>query len=559
MNISRIDRGRALVAVMLGLCATAGPLLHDYLSPSPIFLIDWNTNPIATVVGSCIPGVLLSPLIYWWLGRSTIFRKATEDAGTWLKTNYPDFRLSGTALTVSISLLVGVYLLGVFALFRTLNLPTSNSPVTKAADVTNDPGSASSTDKASGLVRYDPAFFESEPVYLITDQQIRAIKVRMTLKQVQDIMSLDINKKKQSNAMRAEGVLVSKRLSSITNEEAAVYEWKSADADRFAYFGSNLQGVRITFTNGKVTDIEPERESSMTWKPRRCTIGLICPHADILEASIRKDYDTQLKLLHPLIAKGDAHAQYILGTLYDDGTGVRQDYKEAARLYGLAARQGDARAQVNLGTMHANGQGVAQDAKEAARLFRLAAAQGYPIAQFNLGTMYADGQGVAQDSKEAARLFRLAAAQGEAQAQGYLGTMYYSGEGVEQDYKEAARLYGSAAAKGNAFAQFSLGSMYEGGLGVTQDYKEAARLYGLAAVQGEAQAQSNLGVMYVKGHGVARNYVRAHMWFNLGAISGYKNASSNRDRIAAKMTPAQIAEAQAMARTCQASNFKQCD
>ena len=28
---------------------------------------------------------------------------------------------------------------------------------------------------------------------------------------------------------------------------------------------------------------------------------------------------------------------------------------------------------------------------------------------------------------------------------------------------------------------------------------------------------------------------------------------------AAKMTPAQIAEAQAMARKCQASNFKQCD
>jgi hypothetical protein len=50
------------------------------------------------------------------------------------------------------------------------------------------------------------------------------------------------------------------------------------------------------------------------------------------------------------------------------------------------------------------------------------------------------------------------------------------------------------------------------------------------------------------------------MWFNLGAISGdSKNASTNRDNIAKRMTPAQIAEAQAMARKCQASDFKQCD
>lgn len=66
--------------------------------------------------------------------------------------------------------------------------------------------------------------------------------------------------------------------------------------------------------------------------------------------------------------------------------------------------------------------------------------------------------------------------------------------------------------------------------------------------------------MYANGQGVAQDYVRAHMWFNLGAISGDSaDAASNRDIVAARMTPAQIAEAQAMARKCQASNFKQCD
>jgi TPR repeat protein len=129
-----------------------------------------------------------------------------------------------------------------------------------------------------------------------------------------------------------------------------------------------------------------------------------------------------------------------------------------------------------------------------------------------------------------------------------------------KDYATAVALFRSLAAQGYASAQYNLGLMYDNGTGVAQDYKEAVRLYGLAAAQGNAMAQYNLGVMYRNGQGVAQDYVRAHMWYNLGAISGdSKNASTNRDNIAERMTPQQIAEAQAMARKCQASNFKQCD
>jgi uncharacterized protein len=38
------------------------------------------------------------------------------------------------------------------------------------------------------------------------------------------------------------------------------------------------------------------------------------------------------------------------------------------------------------------------------------------------------------------------------------------------------------------------------------------------------------------------------MWFNLAAVGGYKNAVKARDIVAALMTPAQIAEAQKLAR-----------
>ena len=54
--------------------------------------------------------------------------------------------------------------------------------------------------------------------------------------------------------------------------------------------------------------------------------------------------------------------------------------------------------------------------------------------------------------------------------------------------------------------------------------------------------------MYAEGRGVAQDYVQAHMWFYLAAAQGDAKALKNRDSIAAKMTSAQIAEAQRLAR-----------
>ena len=78
---------------------------------------------------------------------------------------------------------------------------------------------------------------------------------------------------------------------------------------------------------------------------------------------------------------GEAHAQFRLGALYDNGLGVPQDDAEAVRWYRLAAEQGDARAQLSLGDLYYYGLGVPQDYAEAARWYRLAAEQGDASAQ----------------------------------------------------------------------------------------------------------------------------------------------------------------------------------
>jgi len=121
------------------------------------------------------------------------------------------------------------------------------------------------------------------------------------------------------------------------------------------------------------------------------------------------------------------------------------------------------------------------------------------------------------------------------------------------DYATALREWSPLAEQGHAGAQNNLGFMYRNGQGVPQDYAEALQWYRKAAEQGHAEAQNNLGFMYEDGQGVPQDYAHAHMWYNLAASSfppGEKrdNAVKNRDIFAKKMTPAQISEAQKLAR-----------
>jgi uncharacterized protein len=86
---------------------------------------------------------------------------------------------------------------------------------------------------------------------------------------------------------------------------------------------------------------------------------------------------------------------------------------------------------------------------------------------------------------------------------------------------------------------------------IAQDYAAIVN----SAEQGDATAQYNLAVMYDIGRGVLQDYVMAHKWYNLAA-SHYAtweadigaSAARSRDRLTTRMTPAQIAEAQKMAR-----------
>jgi TPR repeat protein len=145
------------------------------------------------------------------------------------------------------------------------------------------------------------------------------------------------------------------------------------------------------------------------------------------------------------------------------------------------------------------------------------------------------------------------AQRGDAIAQHSLGVRYRSGGiDVPQDYAAAMSWYRKAAEQGNANAQTDLARMYQYGEGVARNYAAAGSWYRKAADQGNANAQNNLGAMYEYGMGVAQDYVQAHKWYNLAGAGAEvaevrDQAIKSRDIAAAKMQPAQIAEAQRLA------------
>ena len=159
------------------------------------------------------------------------------------------------------------------------------------------------------------------------------------------------------------------------------------------------------------------------------------------------------------------------------------------------------------------------------------------------------------DYADALKLARPLAEQGDARAQALLGLIYSTNSrAIPRDNLEAARWFTLAAEQGDASAQFNLGVMYAEGQGVTQDFDEAVRWYQMAAEQGYPQAQFNLGLWYATDE-AALDRVLAYKWLNLAAgrfpatdSRGRKAATQNRDLVAAKMTPEQLAEAQRLTR-----------
>jgi len=292
--------------------------------------------------------------------------------------------------------------------------------------------------------------------------------------------------------------------------------------------------------------------------------------------------------------QGHARSQSNIAIMYEEGRGVPADDDQAARWYAEAAEQGRAVSQNNLGVMYEEGRGVEQSDQRAAELYTAAAKNGNAEAQYRLGRMYETGRGVTQDSKKAKKWYRKASGNGydvptaaartnapaasspePATATGAAAAASIVAEaeamadefpdGAEPrpipdssgdfdsgmaayergDYQAAADLWRPLAERGDAVAQFHLGELHRLGRGVPEDPATAGKWHLEAAHQGYPQSMYYVALMYYRGRGGdwEKDYVRAYVWFTLAAEEGIGDATGWRDRLGAKMSTREEAEA----------------
>jgi hypothetical protein len=273
---------------------------------------------------------------------------------------------------------------------------------------------------------------------------------------------------------------------------------------------------------------------------------------------------------------GHPNAAYNIGFMYHNGQGAPRDPTEAIAWYRKATDLGYPSAPYNLGVMHRDGQGVPQDHAQAVAWFRKAVDVGHVGAMSQLGVMYANGRGVPQDYAEAVAWYRKGADLGAAPAMFNLGIMYDDGRGVTQDYVEAYKWMFLARARPGEHQKMTAQALDRvAQLMTPAQIAEAQKLAGgwrsqiaaaqpsnrtdaqfvepfrAAAATGDAAAMFTLGVMYRDGQLVLQDDIEAYLWMSLAAdrLTGenQKTAEEARDRLAALMTPARIAEAQTLA------------
>tara|TARA_B110000908_G_C10185482_1_gene417779 strand:+ start:215 stop:1201 length:987 start_codon:yes stop_codon:yes gene_type:complete len=194
---------------------------------------------------------------------------------------------------------------------------------------------------------------------------------------------------------------------------------------------------------------------------------------------------------------------------------------------------------------------------KALELFIKLANDGDPEAFYYLGRAYRHGIGLAKNESLGFDLYQISAELGGVTARDLLliDIMWtYIGE---DDFQRSLNLSRLLIKNGNDEGIYHLGYHYFKGYGVMKNHKEALKLF--RQIINDGNAQRHVGDIYAEGKGVLQSNIHAHMWYNIGSSNNNFGSDRDRDAIALKMSPTDVAKAQAMARVCVKSAYKNCD
>lgn len=137
--------------------------------------------------------------------------------------------------------------------------------------------------------------------------------------------------------------------------------------------------------------------------------------------------------------------------------------------------------------------------------------------------------------------FNKAAISGHVKSQYNLAYLYQQGVGTKKNLQKAIDWYKKAASQKHVKAMYNLGYLYQHTSPPTQNYVDALKWYKKAAALGSDSALVNIGQLYFFGLGVDKNYTEAYAWYTLASARGNKNGLRNKDLVAVKLTPFELA------------------
>ncbi|MDE4175212.1 tetratricopeptide repeat protein [Phaeobacter sp. PT47_59] len=231
--------------------------------------------------------------------------------------------------------------------------------------------------------------------------------------------------------------------------------------------------------------------------------------------------------LEQAVAQNHAEAAVLLARLYLSAMpgGPARDPVRAAALFKSAAARGNAEAQYYLGLLYGNGTGVEADPTEAFTWLLAAAENAHVDAAFELSRAYSRGAGTAENTAEALRWLQTAAEAGHAEAQFYLAYALDSGQGAVRNRPAALNWLMRSAEAGFLQARIALGKKYLTGDGVQANPAEAVRWLSDVVEAGDPGAMASLGAAYLGRHGVAADLPRALLLLRRASDAGLARAS----------------------------------
>ena len=215
----------------------------------------------------------------------------------------------------------------------------------------------------------------------------------------------------------------------------------------------------------------------------------------LLNSEDEKTNKEGFSVITDLVSKGNARAEYLLGTFYLEGRFVKRDEEKAQKILTRSANKGYKESRYKLNELYQTKGIEPTESHERIRYLKTKAENGDYDSMIALANCYLERDGVQTDKKQAEKLLQKAAGSGDEKAMSILGRCYETGAFGRPDREEAIKWYTAGAKKGNKQCKTALARVYDRENGTSEDKEKAIKIYKELAEEGDAQAQYKLALM----------------------------------------------------------------